>query len=83
MSDPSQPTARVRCPHCSSRLDVQETVSGGRNVSVAGFGPFIGEEPKAVERFVSPDSGPDIICPACQRKVDPAGSYPRSQPRRF
>ena len=32
-------------------------------------------EPKALERFMAPDSGPDLICPACNHKIDPAAPY--------
>ena len=73
-------TGRVTCPRCRSRLEIFETPSGGRTVSVAGLGATV--EPKALERFMAPDQGPDIICPACNLQIDPAAPY-RGELRRF
>jgi len=66
-------TGRVTCPKCRSRLEIFETPSGGRTVSVLGMGTTI--EPKALEHFMGPDEGPDIICPACNLQLDPAAPY--------
>jgi uncharacterized protein YbaR (Trm112 family) len=71
--DGGHPSGRVTCPRCRSRLEIFETPSGGRTVSVAGIGSSL--EPKALERFLGPDEGPDIICPACNLQLDPASPY--------
>ena len=73
-------TGRVTCPKCRSRLEIFETPSGGRTVSVLGLGTTI--EPKALEHFMGPDEGPDIICPACDLQLDPASPY-RGELRQF
>jgi DNA-directed RNA polymerase subunit RPC12/RpoP len=73
-------TGRVTCPRCRSRLEIFETPSGGRTVSVTGIGATI--EAKALERFMAPGEGPDIICPACNLPLDPAAPY-RGELRRF
>jgi uncharacterized protein YbaR (Trm112 family) len=73
-------TGRVTCPQCRSRLEIFETASGGRTVSVAGLGTTV--EPQALERFMAPDHGPDIVCPACNLQIDPAAPY-RGELRRF
>jgi DNA-directed RNA polymerase subunit RPC12/RpoP len=73
-------TGRVTCPQCRSRLEIFETPSGGRTVSVAGLGTTV--EPQALERFMAPDEGPDIVCPACKLQIDPAAPY-RGELRRF
>ena len=65
-------SGRVTCPRCRSRLEIFETPSGGRTVSVFGLGTM---EPKALERFMAPDEGPDVICPACSLRLDPAAPY--------
>jgi hypothetical protein len=49
-------------------------------VSVAGVGTTV--EPKALERFMAPDQGPEIVCPACNLQIDPAAPY-RGELRRF
>ena len=66
-------SGRVTCPRCRSRLEIFETPSGGRTVSVFGLGTSM--EPKALERFMAPDEGPDVICPACSLRLDPAAPY--------
>ena len=72
--------ARVTCPECLCRLDVSETSSGGRYLYVVSIHPAI--EPKALERFVGPNEGPDLSCPACGRTFNPSGPYRRlSRPR--
>jgi DNA-directed RNA polymerase subunit RPC12/RpoP len=78
--NPLVATGRVTCPKCRSRLEIFETPSGGRTVSVTGVGTTI--EPKALERFMAPDQGPDIVCPACNLQIDPAAPY-RGELRRF
>jgi uncharacterized Zn finger protein (UPF0148 family) len=67
------PSGRVTCPSCGSRLDVFETRSGARTVSVAVMSTIA--EPKALERFLPPESGPELSCPACDATVDPAAPY--------
>ena len=74
-----QPAGRITCPKCLCRLDVFETSSGGRTVSVAVLS--MTAEPKALERFMAPDEGPDIVCPACSVKIDPAAPYRRNTRR--
>jgi hypothetical protein len=59
---------------------VLETASGARTVSVIGLGESVSAQPKALELFVSRDSGPDIRCPACHERFDPAAPY-RGVPR--
>jgi ribosomal protein S27E len=61
---------RVRCDHCNSRLDIIETQSGGRSISVAGLGPSVEAHPLALERFDF-GSSREITCPACNRTVNP------------
>ena len=70
--------AKVRCPNCQSRLDVLETPSGGRIVSVPYLGASVEMNAQALEVFIAPDSGLDLQCPACGRRFDPSG--PRSIP---
>jgi DNA-directed RNA polymerase subunit RPC12/RpoP len=74
-----KPTGRITCPECRSRLDIFETPSGGRTVSVAVLSTTL--EPQALERFMSPDQAPEIMCPACNHMIDPAAPY-RSFPKR-
>jgi hypothetical protein len=64
--------ARVICPHCDSRLDVTETSSGGRIVSIVGFGDSVERTAKSLETFDAPGTSGDITCPACHRRVDPS-----------
>jgi DNA-directed RNA polymerase subunit RPC12/RpoP len=71
--------AKVRCPNCQSRLDVLETPSGGRIVSVAYLGASVEMNAHALERFVPPDGGREVQCPACSKYFDPSG--PRLIPR--
>jgi hypothetical protein len=62
------PTAKLRCQHCGSRLDVFDTPSGGRTVSVTGFGISVEHSAKALERFqLTTDR---LLCPACLSEVD-------------
>jgi hypothetical protein len=70
-----RPTGRLTCPQCECRLDVFETSSGGRTVSVAVLSTAA--DPKALQRFMAPDEGPEIVCPACNVKIDPAAPYRR------
>jgi uncharacterized protein YbaR (Trm112 family) len=79
---PPAPAGRVTCPECRSRLEVFDTQSGARTVSVVGLGLAVESKAKALERFLPPDAGPDIVCPACARTFDPASPY-RGEPRRF
>jgi hypothetical protein len=75
-------TGRVTCPRCRARLEILETASGGRSVSVISVGTM---EPRALERFIAPEAGPDVVCPACELQLDPAAPYRgerRGQPRR-
>jgi hypothetical protein len=76
----SHEPARLICPKCRSRLEVIETSSGGRTVSVMGLGDAVSSEAKALELFVGPDAGPEIQCPACNDRFDPASPY-RGVPR--
>jgi uncharacterized protein YbaR (Trm112 family) len=76
------PAGRVTCPECRSRLEVFDTPSGARTVSVVGLGLAVEAKAKALERFLPPAAGPDIVCPACARTFDPASPY-RGEPRRF
>ena len=69
------PLAKLRCPQCASRLEVLETSSGGRMVSVIVLGPSVERDARALERFVPPGAGPDVICPACRYRFDPAQHY--------
>jgi hypothetical protein len=45
-----------------------------------GIGTTI--DAKALERFMAPGEGPEIICPACDLRLDPAAPY-RGELRRF
>jgi uncharacterized protein YbaR (Trm112 family) len=65
--------AKVRCPRCHSRLDVIETPSGARSVSVTSLGPTVESTAAALERFMPADAGPQIMCPACVLAFDPSG----------
>ena len=56
---------RLTCPTCRSRLTVIETASGGKTISVVGFGASVEKHAKALERFIAPGSHADIVCPAC------------------
>jgi len=44
---------RVTCPHCRSRLDVMETPSGARSVSVVYLAPAVDQTALALEVFVA------------------------------
>jgi len=44
-------------------------------VSIVGLGASVESTAKALERFVAPDGGADIICPACDRHIDPSAQY--------
>jgi hypothetical protein len=78
-SSVSPDPVKVRCPNCQSRLDVLETPSGGRIVSVAYLGPSVEMNAHALERFVGPDGGRELQCPACSKPFDP--SAPSVMPR--
>jgi hypothetical protein len=65
--------AKTRCPRCQSRLEVLETPSGGRIVSVAFLGVTVETTAAALEVFIPPDGGAEIRCPACDCQFDPAG----------
>jgi len=67
--------ARLTCPTCRSRIAIIETASGGKMVSIVGLGASVESTAKALERFVAPDGGADIICPACDRHIDPSAQY--------
>ena len=67
------PTARLRCQHCGSRLDVFDTPSGGRTVSVAGLGVSVEHSAKALERFQATTD--KLLCPACLTEVDVGAPY--------
>jgi hypothetical protein len=56
------PPARVRCPECGSRLEVIETPSGARSVSVVVLGSAVESTAHALERFMSHDAGPLLVC---------------------
>src|SRR5688572_15655880 len=84
----ASPTARgtsdpvkVRCPHCQSRLDVLETPSGGRTISVGFLGASVEANAQALELFLSPIAGPEVTCPACTRTFDPSAPPPISSLR--
>jgi hypothetical protein len=65
--------AKTRCPGCQSRLDVLETPSGGRTVSVAFLGVTVETSAAALEVFIPRDGGAEIRCPACDCQFDPSG----------
>jgi rubredoxin len=64
--------AKVRCPSCQSRLDVIETPSGARTVSVSFLGASVESTAHALEVFYPPNSGPMVRCPACDYAFDPS-----------
>jgi len=67
------PTAKLRCQHCGSRLDVFDTPSGGRTISVTGLGASVEHSAKALERFqITTDK---LLCPACLCEVDVGAPY--------
>jgi hypothetical protein len=68
-------TARVTCRSCGSRLEVFETQSGAKTISVIALGGLVESSAKALEGFQPPDAGPEIHCPACDSLVDPAAPY--------
>jgi hypothetical protein len=72
---PPPDPARVRCPHCQSRLDVIETPSGGRTVSVVLLGSRVEMNATALELFIAPHGGSELQCPACDRQFDPAAPH--------
>ena len=77
------PIAKVRCPQCESRLDILETPSGGRIVSVSLLGPAVDSTAQAVEAFQGPDDRPEIVCPACMMKFDPSEPGSAVRPPRY
>ena len=66
------PPAKVRCPKCASRLEVLETPSGARTVSVVFLAPPVENTAHGLESFMAADAGPELICPACRKRFDPA-----------
>jgi hypothetical protein len=69
--------AKTRCPKCESRLDVFETPSGSRMVSVAFLGLTVEMTAAALELFIPRDRGAEIQCPACNCSFDPSGPVRR------
>lgn len=67
--------SKVRCPQCRSTLEVIETPSGARSVSVAFLGASVESNPHALEIFVGSDRGRELMCPACTVKFDPSEPY--------
>ena len=67
--------ARLTCPRCRSRLEVFEMQSGARTVSAITLGPSVERHAKALERFQPAEERPDVVCPVCQTKFDPASPY--------
>jgi len=53
---------------------VLETRSGGRTVSVAFLGASVETKALALESFMGPDAGVELVCPACNCRFDPAFS---------
>ena len=49
---PPAPAGRVTCPRCRSRLEVFDSQSGARTVSVVGLGLAVESKAKALERFL-------------------------------
>jgi len=66
------PPSKVRCPQCASRLEVIETPSGARTVSVVYLAPAVENTAHGLESFMAADAGPELICPACRKRFDPA-----------
>jgi hypothetical protein len=56
-------------------LEVFDTASGGRTVSVTTLGLAVEQSAFALETFIAPDDGPTITCPACSHGFDPSGGY--------
>ena len=74
-------TGKVRCSRCGSRLEVLDTASGGRTITVSGLGAAVEETALARERFFPPGAGADLSCPACDAPIDPTAPYRASQSR--
>jgi hypothetical protein len=72
MSAADLPVAKLRCPKCHSRLDVIETPSGARTISVTFLGASVEQNARSLETFQGPDAGVLISCPACGTAFDPA-----------
>jgi hypothetical protein len=76
---------KLQCPKCNSRLDIIETPSGGRTVSVTLLGRSVEDDAVALELFQPPDAGPKISCPACTTSFDPSEPHrsipPLNRPR--
>jgi uncharacterized protein YbaR (Trm112 family) len=66
------PPAKVRCPQCASRLEVIETPSGARTVSVVFLAAAVENTAHGLESFMAPGAGPELMCPACRKRFDPA-----------
>ena len=70
MARTDDPILKLQCPKCQSRLDVSETSSGARTVSVAMLGPSVEQHANALEVFQTADAGPRVTCPACSASFD-------------
>lgn len=70
----------LTCPTCQSRIAIIETENGGKMVSIVGLGESVGTAVKARERVIAPDGGADVICPACDRHIDPSAQYRMHEP---
>jgi hypothetical protein len=77
-----EPIAKLQCPRCHTRLEVFETTSGGRTVSVTTLGATVERSALALETFQAPDDGPRINCPACSQVFDPSSFYRAIPPLR-
>jgi hypothetical protein len=62
-------TGSVTCRRCGSRLEVFETQSGAKTISVVGLGQAVESSAKTLQRFQPPEAGPQIHCPACDAVV--------------
>jgi hypothetical protein len=51
---------------------VIETPSGARTVSVVFLAPSVENTAHGLESFMAADAGPELICPACRKRFDPA-----------
>jgi DNA-directed RNA polymerase subunit RPC12/RpoP len=76
------PIAKLQCPSCQSRLDVAETPSGGKTISVSLLGSSVEEHAQALEIFLTPAAGPRVKCPACGMSFDPSEPYRAIPPLR-
>ncbi len=67
------PSGRITGSECQRRLDVFETPSGGRTISVAVVATLA--EPKALEPFIPPGEGPILTCRACHPPIELAAPF--------